>query len=403
MQVKLRNKLNAYSVALFMYAILIVDLVRKVNSIFGTGYNVTIIRNDIYIISAFLIYYQTVKTKTTIRKIFTKVVVLSFVYLFSFALNPAYPEVYINGYELFLFRLFPAYLVGRYLVDWDINLKAIAMCSWIGTIYAVIAMLFPEVSSEAYGTLSQNLLCPALLALYYCIKNKKWILTPFSLICWLPMLLYGTRAVFVGIFLSVALFIVFVISQLKSDRKFALIFFSVVVVFSAILSFDSIISNVGGTFGDSRTVNMIAKGNFLDDSERSGYYARGINLLEHEPLNMHGLLGDYIVHANATHNINSIDLIMSSFSHNVFLEICLDFGLIIGLFLVIYFLKSLISAFNIYRYYCFENIRIVFVLILGPVFVNMMVSSSFGSDYWVWLLLGFVFYAKNFHRAQNYV
>lgn len=77
----------------------------------------------------------------------------------------------------------------------------------------------------------------------------------------------------------------------------------------------------------------MAIGDFMDDSNRSHFYKRLINYLEDHPLSMCGLIGDRIYLCP----IGTTSEILSNFSHNCCLELCMNFGLPLGILLNIFF------------------------------------------------------------------
>lgn len=126
----------------------------------------------------------------------------------------------------------------------------------------------------------------------------------------------------------------------------------------------------------------------FDDSNRSeSFYSKLIVSLQDHPLRMHGFLGDqiYLAGENAT-----IDEILSSFAHNVYLELCMNFGLIIGVILGIIFTIVLLKAYRKSRYANYD-MELVFLGTFGMCFVNMLVSFSWLHAYEVWFLFGLAY------------
>ena len=111
--VRVKEKSNNYTVAFFLYATLIVDLIRKI----GWG-NVHVVRDVIYILVFLFIICSVYRLRNLVAAMFVALGV-SCIYIVSFLINSSYPELYLTSWTLFIMRLWPAYIIGRYLKDWD--------------------------------------------------------------------------------------------------------------------------------------------------------------------------------------------------------------------------------------------------------------------------------------------
>lgn len=104
----------------------------------------------------------------------------------------------------------------------------------------------------------------------------------------------------------------------------------------------------------------MAIGDFMDDSNRSHFYKRLINYLEDHPLSMCGLIGDRIYLCP----IGTTSEILSNFSHNCCLELCMNFGLPLGILLNIFFLSKLIKSIKL-SFRSQYTINYIFMLHIG--------------------------------------
>ena len=188
-----KEKSNNYTVALFLYATLIVDLIRKI----GWG-NVDLVRNIIYILVFLSIIYSISRLGNLVATMFVALGV-SCIYIVSFLINSSYPELYLTSWTLFIMRLWPAYIIGRYLKDWDSVLNTVRHLIWIAFIYSILIIISPEVTKASYITVASNLIYVVLLATYSSVKQGKWFSLMLCVVCWLPMLLYGSRTMLFGI------------------------------------------------------------------------------------------------------------------------------------------------------------------------------------------------------------
>lgn len=376
-----QGKFYAFAATGYLYSLIIVDLYRKLN-----GVNVENIRNIVYIFFFALLLIDMVKARH-LKPMLTIAAVTMLLFGFSIIINPGYSSVYSASIMLFVSRLWPAYYIGRYTENWETLSKAVLLFSPIALAYAVSLFLIPEIAGgQAYATIASNLSFVSLISLYASVHLKKYIGLIISIICLIPVFFYGTRVYFVGVILSLFLAYVININNVSLNKRVVLFTILFIVVSVFLIAGDSIFEYLYNLFPDSRTLKMMAVGDFLDDSNRSSIYDKIIDHLTDNPLDMCGLIGDRIfLCPNGT-----TSEILSSFSHNCCLELCMNFGLFIGIILNIIFIKKLLQAVigSFHRQF---TINYIFMLILGAGFVDMMVSASYMVSYIPWLLFGCAF------------
>ncbi len=83
--------------------------------------------------------------------------------------------------------------------DWDSVLNTVRHLIWIAFIYSILIIISPEVTKASYITVASNLIYVVLLATYSSVKQGKWFSLMLCVVCWLPMLLYGSRTMLFGI------------------------------------------------------------------------------------------------------------------------------------------------------------------------------------------------------------
>ena len=289
---------------------------------------------------------------------------------------------------LFISRLWPAYYIGRYTENWNSLSKSILYFSPIAFVYAVSLFVLPDLASgEAYATIASNLAFVSMIALFASLYFKKIIFLPITVTCLIPVFFYGTRAFFLGVIVSLMLAYIINGNNVSKSKRILLIALFILVCFMFFVAGDAIFNQLYRWFPDSRTLQMMALGNFMDDSNRSWFYQRLINHLTENPFSMRGLIGDRIFLSNSSATTEEI---LSNFSHNCMLELCMNFGLPIGVILNIYFITKIISTIK--SSFQIQNIvNYVYVLVLGAGFVDMMVSASYMVSYIPWFLFGLVF------------
>jgi hypothetical protein len=374
-----------YTVAFFLYATLFVDLYRK-----RVGVSVSTVRNVIYITCLLFVLWDAYKNKRLSHMLLVGGV-MSLLYFFSSVIYAGYNQIYVSAWLMFISRLWPAYYIGRYTEDWDGVSYCVRKFIWIALLYAILAFTAEtseDTGSITYATIAKNLFFVVWIAFYDSYHNHKVLSFILCLVCFLPVLFLGTRACSIGALLALVLYLLRVIQKSDLQRKL----FYYVLLFAAtitIIVFFTFLSDfLLDLFPNSRTLAYLVKGEIFDDSSRAeNFYSGMIESLKEHPMKMYGLVGNQIFSAgsNAT-----FDDILSSFAHNVYLELCMNFGLIIGVFLGVYFTIVLIYAY-LKSKTCDRVLEYVFLGVFGMTFVNMMVSFSWVFSYEIWLLFGLAY------------
>ena len=119
---------------------------------------------------------------------------------------------------------------------------------------------------------------------------------------------------------------------------------------------------------NSRTIAWLTMADSsLDSSGRDSLYLDAIVAIKNNPIFGYGILGDR--------------MLLGLYVHNIFLEILLDFGVIIGGYISI---KMIICSIK--SYICLYTRRISVIIIFAM--VSLMVSGSFLHNGAFWLALG---------------
>lgn len=146
---------------------------------------------------------------------------------------------------------------------------------------------------------------------------------------------------------------------------FALIWFN----FSRIIE---IIQSVLSSFGiSSRSIQMILEGNVTDNNGRTQIYEMAWSLIQENPITGWGLYGDrYVIGRRFAWG----------YSHNIFLELMVTFGVVIAVIL------SLIFFINATRLIIFSknrSVRILFIICLS-ISAKLLISMSFWYEPYFW-------------------
>ena len=230
--------------------------------------------------------------------------------------------------------------------------KAMYYVSWVCfilVVYYTVCFFRGVFYFEKYDmAFSYGCLLPA-MTLYH---NKKWYSVIASFAILIAIVSIGSR----GAAIVFAIYVL--LDTLFFHRKLIIpgIIF-VLVLFSLFPLFMSLLNDIGIT---SRTLTMIAQSDILShDSGRGDIYAAAGKVINDHPLFGVGLFGDRVY--------------IGGYVHNILLEILMDFGLLAGGVIILFFLLQCIGVF----FNSSTEDKEVFIRYFCAGFVPLMVSGSY--------------------------
>ena len=159
-----------------------------------------------------------------------------------------------------------------------------------------------------------------------------------------------------------------------------------IVLIYTYLNFESIVRSLivfGSNFGiNSRTLSQIVEGSFLKSYGRTNIRETLIAGITESPFIGYGLWGDRFVTLNYGHG-------KASYAHNIILEIITQFGVILGIFLIIALLWLIIK--KIY----YNNRSYYFVILLCVIpsgLIKLFFSGSYLNEPYFFFLMGLLFH-----------
>lgn len=230
---------------------------------------------------------------------------------------------------------------------------------------------------ENYMSLSYNSLPFTCLSIFYKTNNKiKFIVAKvITIVSFIVIFIAGSR----GATLCSIIFFASLIFYKKLDYRLTL--------FLSFLFLSFFIFVISGTARNllelysaqsnsvSRTITRILDGSFLSTSDRDAIYSTLWNDALSSPLFGRGLWGERVL--------------INGFSHNIFLEILSQFGIVFGSFVLAIFLL-LILRLVFKRNAISKPLRILFLSALPYGFVSLLFSGSYLNNEWFFVLLGVI-------------
>ena len=316
------NALLYDMVALFWYSLIIVDIVRKLIPNSNVS---TYTRNILYVAVFVYVIYHMFKNKKASVLIVPLVLFLLLISISCFA-YPQLIEIVGNTMLLFIVRCLSGLYLSYCIEDYQLAIDRIVKWCWIGLLYSIMIFLMGHDVFENYMSLSYALLIPALLSTYTGMNENRIVLAVSGIVMMMAILTYGARGPIVCLLVSI-LFVIF--GRANERTKLRTLFLTIIFLFFigyVILSYDSIIERLYSMYPNSRTINMLKTGNFMDLSGRDRIFTTTIEAIRNNPIQPHGLMADRVLLGHGSIN-------EGIYPHNLALELWYQFGIIgVGLF-----------------------------------------------------------------------
>ncbi|MCM3539122.1 O-antigen ligase family protein [Priestia endophytica] len=297
---------------------------------------------------------------------------------------------YINGllFPLFFMSL-PSLLYSMSIKDFNILRRIMGKASLIvflvGTVLGVLIFAGKVHVDEYSMALSYYMLLPSIIFLDRLLTSFSLKNLLFTLISIIVILALGSR----GAILCIVVF--FLLKLIKYAFQLSYVrgaYYSIImgVIILLYINFDNILQSTYNTLlsigVNSRSIMLFLKGE-VHLSGRDSIYDSAIIAIGDKPFIGNGFAGDRRINGGG-------------YVHNIFLEILIDFGIIIGCLVIVGLLCLIIRALfqrDLVRY----NMTITWIS-LG--FIPLMISSSYITDMKFWILIGLIIRGVGLSKKQ---
>jgi len=301
------------------------------------------------------------------------------IFLFNYLFFPN-NHVYLIALVFPLFGMcLPAFIYTFSLRDLDILKKVMIKASYVIFFFGALlglAIVTGNATTGSYSmALSYYMLLPAILFLDKLIDKYSTKELLFALISIFVILALGSR----GALLCIAVFIVLKMAPLIFQVSRSKVFYNFLVIVSLVflsLNLDKLLNTLYELLTkydiNSRSIKLLLSGE-VHLSGRDYIYENLIQAVTNHPLVGLGLGADRRIIGKE-----------GGYAHNFFLEVIINFGVIVGGIAIILFLFILIRSVLTKNT---KNYHLIIIWIsLG--FIHLMVSSSYITDIKFWILLG---------------
>ena len=299
-------------------------------------------------------------------------VIVMLLHTIVFPINSEY--IWGQGLRFFLPVVLPSLFCLLCVQSYEVLEEVLYWVSWLSAsiaLFYIISFLRGVFVFSSYNMAFSYACLLPMVSLY--LHRKPWDLAAVA-IMFLSVLAIGSR----GAALYFILFMVVDLFQNKSKWRWV-----VLAMMIALVLFLPYLGNLFESIGiSSRTLNMYYNGDLTNDTGRESIQQYYWNRLLQAPLFGIGVWGDRTLEGAA-------------YCHNVLLEICLDFGLLVGpvllLWLIVKFIKVYLESSK-----CRRNQLVGF---FSALILPLMTSGSYLISNELALFIGICFLV---HKDNNY-
>ncbi len=374
----------SFLAALLIYNVFIDYVVSGTLRVLRISSDVVSIRSisyGIYVLSALivLLYNKRVSVKSVLLPL-----ALIVTLIVSLNVNPGI-SFYSTFYEALIYLCIPVYLVYGNVRSFDNIFKNIVRLAYVSGvffcfIFSIHYFVTPIINSASYQTTSYAFLLPLFILMQK--ENKK----PRDIVLLAIMLFFSIVA---GGRISLFCIAIFIAVQLikKGKRNVLYGIYTLLVAVLTVIFFDEILNlivYVSGKFGIVGGIAYYSKvGNVFLETTRTDIWEQAFTLISKKPIFGYGLLGDRLVFSPGI-----------AYAHNVFLEIALQFGLIVMSLFSIWFFSRFINILHNKR----NDIPFITTyrsLLFSTGFLVLLLSCSYLNQPSFFAFLGMMLAVKN--------
>lgn len=326
------------------------------------------------------------------KKEFALMSVILILWFLNFMLNENAREVLKHCYfrSVFLEGFCGIICIANYS-SWNKFQKIGKVFVTIGIITFIIhiALIVLEQIEEQYMAFSYNNLVFVIAAYWLAIHRKSILMWVFGAVGTIGIIIVGCR----GALLCIAVYVLLEFLLNKRIHTMMKVAFFLVVVIGfyniepIMLKIDTTLSKYGY---QSRTVEKYFEGTLEDDSGRGEHIDTAIEIIEEHPVFGCGMAGSTYHLYLKTFNMEPVSY-QRVYSHNLIIDIYLEFGLFFGTLIILYLVWQIIGAYVKNRN---KDILCVVFMFFSLCIPKLMVSSVYLEEPTFFMLLGLLLNAN---------
>lgn len=366
---------EAWLFSYFVLAPLILHFLQRLSFIAGAGSGVdALLEIGVYGTSTLVVIWHMVKHRHVLLPCLF-LFAFTFIFSLSWALVPSARSLVGDGFLFAALRMVWAFYVVYYISDVGSFIQAMYRLGVLfGIPYIGVVLIGPETPGSTYLTISADYMIPLLVSLVSgALYNRKsaWIAF-FVFLAFVAI--QGARRYTAEILFILVLVILWLAA--KKDKRLLVLVVSGGAFLSLILvvGWDDIIALLQTLFPDSRSVFMLASGDFMELGLRNYIYGYLLDEVIADPITIRGAYSDNVAWGNVAPMYYALvnpgaNLEITSYAgtgaHNLFVQILFNYGVLIGgLAILILVLTTCLASVEIAKSQdtCLVALGVVFLL-----------------------------------------
>ena len=315
-----------------------------------------------------------------------------------------------NGYYIGLLTqtvtCFLWFLAASNINDYEILFKSIKAVAYIVLIATILFLLYNGIGSYRLDNgvsynqaISYCFLIAPIVFVIEIVKKPRLISIVLLVVSIAVSFLLGTRGMLICIVICAAICILTLSNyndSLSKQKKLFIVFAIVAVGIVVSVFFDRIMEILlileGHIGGNGRVIYKILNGNFYYSEGRNDIWEAALKVIKENVFFGVGMATDRLYLRDAMNATATV------YSHNIMLEILLQYGVIIGIPLLIFCLHHVIRVFRISR----TNINLysAYICVLCIGIVPLLMSSSYLQWSTFYVFAGMIFSVRNRFRSK---
>lgn len=288
--------------------------------------------------------------------------------------------------ETFVINIFPIFVIIMCIKDSEILLDLLIKTSRYLVAFSVFVVILSLQIDNTYSMgFANSLTLPVILTLFDYYKTKKLYKFGLFFVGCFSIIVLGSRGALLGIAFYA---IVLLCKGLKSKKNRFKTGLLIILIICGFIFYEELI-NLSICILDkmniySRTLYLLLNEQ-THDSGRNIIYGAIINEIKHNPFQIRGIAGEYIITNGA-------------YAHNFILELLCDFGVVVGGISIIWIFWHIIQTiFNNF----IEKESEVSMIFMATSIPVMFVSGSIWTTTYFWLWIALVI-KRNKHKYRRY-
>lgn len=337
-------------------------------------------------------YYFIINLKSVFIRIGYKLIITYILVLSCFLYSILYTDdntKYIFEVSFWtIFICLPVYFFYGSIINKSIFLKLLRQSAYYQLFIGIVFFAFVLIREISYYdmTFSYQIMVPIIILVDKLFEKFNIFDFILVIIGMIMLIAVGSRGPLLSVLIATILFI---FSKYKStNNKILFIAFSFICIFFLILKFDMIINiiiYITDYIGlSSRSLRILLAGSEIDFlTGRGSIYGTTLTKISNQPFFGYGIAGDRV-------------FLNGTYPHNIFLELLVHFGVIIGGLLII---SLLILSLNCIFFEKDSTIRNIGIIFFSVGFVGLVFSGSYleKSNFWIFLSCSIYSWRRKWH------